>query len=106
MCSYDCPPMTPESATEKIRRIATARGFTFHWTEELKQKLRDLQLVFGDINYICRNGTVVDVQACEKTQGYSRCVIACRSPNSNGSIVRLTVVISHLNDAIKAIFVC
>ncbi len=98
MCPDCCPqPLTPEAATERIRKIAKG-GYTFSWTDDVKEKLRAGGLVVGDINYICKNGTVVAVADATNHPGHYKYRVASRSPSSSKKIIVIEISFSSSNE--------
>lgn len=85
------PPWPPEEATAYVRKMANAQdfqdGFNACWTDRVKERLKEYNLIFGDIIHVFKNG-VINVEGELSTRpGIFKYKMSAETPNSNGKYV-------------------
>lgn len=94
-CSYD-QPLGPREATELLRRIG-ASDPVFSWAKHAKERLRQRDLLMGDVLHVLKHGFVHDVGERATQPGCFRYRMESNTPNSAGRIVRIVVIPSTAN---------
>ncbi|WP_374679328.1 DUF4258 domain-containing protein [Bosea sp. 47.2.35] len=85
-------PWKPADATEEIRALGGCGKLTLSWTDHIRARLVERDLVMGDVRYILRHGFVYDPPEEATQPGLYKYRIETRTPNSNNRVVRLVVI--------------
>lgn len=90
-------PLEPDLATTRINGIAR-RGYTFCWDDEVKQKLKDKDLVIGDLHYILRHGKVYEQGRSCTTVLFFKYIVETRTPNWINKSLRIVVILGNTDE--------
>ena len=86
-------PWNPTEATNNLRTIGQHPGLTLAYKLHARDRLAERSIILSDVLYILRNGFVyVDPVPAKKSRGYWRYQMECRTPNSEGRVVRVVVI--------------
>lgn len=85
-------PLTPEQATLRINKIANS-SYTFCWTEDVKQKIRSLNLIITDLHYVLKLGRVTKPGKACKTALYWKYIIEYKTPNFINKNLKVVVIL-------------
>ena len=97
-------PWSPAVATQQIRRKADEH-LTLSYTRHAKCRLKQRDLVVGDVLHVLRYGTVHEVAEPASRGGLFKYRIECSTPNSNRRSVRLVVIPSPNSSTVKVVTV-
>jgi Domain of unknown function (DUF4258) len=101
----DNQPMLPANATELINRISKNLSCNLSLTIHAKDRLKERDLLMGDLLHVLRHGYVYEVAEASTLAGAYKYKIEGKTPNSGGRAVRAVVVASAKHSDIKVITV-
>lgn len=85
-------PWNPADATDEIRTLGRNAKLTLSWTDHIRARLVERDLIMGDVLYILKNGFVYDEPEEATQPGLYKYRMETRTPNSNNRSVRLVVI--------------
>ncbi|MBB3264064.1 hypothetical protein FHW79_001679 [Azospirillum sp. OGB3] len=90
-------PLTPEVATARINAVAS-RGFTLVWDEDVPSKLREKELIIGDLHYVLRVGKVsLPGMACSTALTF-KYIVETKTPNWIGKNLRIMAILGNTDE--------
>lgn len=98
-------PWEPDFAGREIHRIAKNEEFGLYWTRHAKERLQERGLIFSDILFVLKNGSVIEEPEASTRDGYYKYRVRSRAPNSDGREVGVVCVPCAKSNTIKLISV-
>lgn len=90
-------PLSPEAATERIQTIAR-RGYTLCWDEDVPIKLREKELIIGDLHHVLKYGKVREPGMSCTTALAFKYVVETKTPNWIGKNLRILAIFGNTDE--------
>jgi hypothetical protein len=98
-------PWTPAQATERIRAMASADGFSLTLAGHAEDQMEERALWTPDVMYVLQNGFVYGPPEESTRKGFYKYTMVSPTPNSNRREVKIVVIPSISAPAAKVVTV-